>query len=155
VLPLVRPTAAHLHVALQATLPESPIRVRGDENGLSQLVVNLTLNAIEAASGPSRTSPHEPAVEVRVLVDANNRNTARLEVLDSGPGPAADVQDRLFEPLVSDKPDGAGLGLPVAQEIARLHGGELGWERRGEQTCFFVELPVLVGEAKRAATVGG
>ncbi len=177
VLPLVRPTAAHLGVELLWAPPEIPIPVRGDENGLAQLVVNLTLNAIEAASslaglpaGPaswdargsgelqvSHDTRHVaespvPVVEVRVGVDG--AGFARLEVLDTGPGPALEVRDRLFEPLVTDKPDGAGLGLPVAQEIAQLHGGAIGWERRQGKTCFFVQLPLLAGEPPRGASAG-
>ncbi len=174
VLPLLRPTAAHLGVALCWTPPKSAIFVRGDENGLAQLVVNLTLNAIEAASGSAHVSLEEdtpggnddskvvgtdqadrsaqpPTVEVHIV--SGNDGFARLEIVDTGPGPAADVRDQIFEPLVSDKRDGAGLGLPVAREIAQLHGGDISWERRQGKTYFVVKLPILKGESPRGASV--
>jgi signal transduction histidine kinase len=141
VLPLVRPAADHLGVALHWAPPARPLIVRGDESGLAQLVVNLTLNAIEAASGGA--PPEKPAaVEVRVDEGESQSCLARLEIVDNGSGPAADVQDRIFEPLVTDKQDGAGLGLPVAREIAQLHGGDIHWERRNGHTHFVMELPL-------------
>jgi signal transduction histidine kinase len=141
VLPLVRPTAEHLSVDLHWNPPPRPLVVRGDENGLSQLVVNLTLNAIEAAAG--NTASALPAqVEIRLQENDSAPRAARLEIIDNGPGPAAGVQDRVFEPLVTDKPDGAGLGLPVAREIAQLHGGDIRWDRRHGRTHFIVNLPL-------------
>jgi nitrogen-specific signal transduction histidine kinase len=132
----------------------APLLLCGDESGLAQLVVNLTLNAIEAAAGaPSRRGT--PTVEVRLVHADDRRNIALLEVADNGPGPGADVRDRLFDPLVTDKPDGAGLGLAVAKEIAELHRGAIRWERRGDWTCFIVELPLMKEEVSRVATVGG
>jgi nitrogen-specific signal transduction histidine kinase len=94
-------------------------------------------------------------VEVRLARSDEHPTRIALEVADNGPGPAAEIRDKLFEPLVSDKPDGAGLGLPVVKEIAELHRGAIRWERRGEWTCFIVEFPLLKEEETRVATVGG
>jgi signal transduction histidine kinase len=153
ILPLVRPTASHLDVDLRWTPPDEPLLLRGDEVGLAQLVVNLTLNAIEATSGSA--SERHKAVQVRLFRREDDRGAASLEVADNGPGPGAEIRDRLFEPLVTDKPDGAGLGLAVAKEIAELHRGAIRWERRGEWTFFIVEFPLLKEEESRVATVGG
>ena len=79
-------------------------------------------------------------------MEASGENgRAVLRVLDSGVGPAAAVRERLFEPFVTEKPGGTGLGLFVAQRIAKAHQGKIGWERREEMTCFTVELPVEHG----------
>jgi nitrogen-specific signal transduction histidine kinase len=64
-----------------------------------------------------------------------------IRVKDSGPGPAEATKDRLFEPFVSDKSDGTGLGLYVARQIAEAHHGTIAWQRRDGMTCFEVELP--------------
>ena len=54
----------------------------------------------------------------------------------------ADLAETLFEPLVSGRADGSGLGLAIAREIAREHGGELGYASRPGATVFTLFLPV-------------
>ena len=54
------------------------------------------------------------------------------------------VAGSLFEPFVSDKPEGAGLGLAVAREVIAAHGGSIEWKREDEMTRFRVELPLAV-----------
>jgi hypothetical protein len=66
-----------------------------------------------------------------------------LRVGDSGPGPAAATRDQLFEPFVTDKPDGTGLGLYVSRQVAEAHQGTIGWRRENNRTWFEVELPLL------------
>jgi nitrogen-specific signal transduction histidine kinase len=67
----------------------------------------------------------------------------QLAVWDTGPGPGGDVGDAIFEPLVSQKADGVGLGLSVAREVVDHHGGRIRWFRRDQQTCFEIDLPRL------------
>jgi nitrogen-specific signal transduction histidine kinase len=52
------------------------------------------------------------------------------------------VTGRLFEPFVTSKPEGVGLGLAVARQVAESHGGSLSWRRDPDRTCFRIELPV-------------
>jgi nitrogen-specific signal transduction histidine kinase len=70
-------------------------------------------------------------------------------VWDSGPGPAPEIAGRLFEPFVTGKPEGVGLGLAVARQVVEAHGGRIGWERRDGRTCFRVELPAPPPEDSR------
>jgi nitrogen-specific signal transduction histidine kinase len=63
-------------------------------------------------------------------------------VSDSGPGPSEEVAGRLFEPFVTGKPDGVGLGLAVARQVVEAHGGRIGWRREADRTCFTIELPL-------------
>jgi signal transduction histidine kinase len=137
VLELVRPSFVHAGVELQFTPPAEPLVLQGDAEALGQLVTNLVLNALDAAL----TGPHRPP---RVAVDLLRTSDGRglLRVQDSGPGPAAAVRDQLFHALVSTKPDGFGLGLFVARQIAERHDGRLSWERNGETTCFSLEFPL-------------
>ena len=67
---------------------------------------------------------------------------AILEVCDSGPGPAPEIAERLFEPFVTGKPEGVGLGLAVSRQIAKAHGGHIDWRREEDQTCFRVALGI-------------
>ncbi len=68
-------------------------------------------------------------------------------VRDSGPGPSAELAARLFEPFVTGKPEGTGLGLFVARQIAEDHGGSIRWQRCEGMTEFWVELPVVPAQA--------
>ena len=64
-----------------------------------------------------------------------------VEIVDTGPGPPAEIADKLFEPFVTGKEDGIGLGLAVVRQAADAHGGRVSWERRAGRTVFRVELP--------------
>src|SRR5262249_19151490 len=74
--------------------------------------------------------------------DQADSRRAILEICDSGPGVSKEVAERLFEPFVTGKPEGVGLGLAVARQVAEAHGGCITWERRGDCTCFRVEMPL-------------
>ena len=138
VLSLVRPRGRHVGVELQWTPPATRIVILGDREELQELLVNLLLNGIDAAA-QVRAANRE--AWVRIELDEANSPRVRLRVLDSGPGPAATIASQLFEPFVTDKPEGTGLGLAVAKQIAESHGGSLRWSRNDDVTCFEIELP--------------
>ncbi len=134
---LVRPACVHAGIELTAVKPPEPLAVRGNAEELRQLAVNLALNAVDAVSGPERS----PA-RIVVALEAVDASHCALCVRDSGPGPSDEVAPRLFEPFVTGKPEGTGLGLFVARQIAEDHGGTIRWQRCGEMTEFRVELPL-------------
>jgi signal transduction histidine kinase len=153
VIPLVRPAAQHVGVRLDWGPPEKKLQVRGHAEDLEQVIVNLLLNAIEAVAqscGPNAGG--DVAISVRGEPSgASDRVT--IEVQDSGPGPAGEVAQRIFEPLITEKPDGTGLGLFVAKEIVEQHGGTIAWHRRDGRTCFLVSLPSLQPESARVEAI--
>jgi signal transduction histidine kinase len=130
---LVGPQSRHAHTELRVLAPESKaIDLLGDVGQLGQLFLNVLTNALEAA-GPGGW------VEVRWGM-ADGR--AFVEIRDSGPGPTKEVAARLFEPFVTGKREGVGLGLAVARQVAEAHGGSVRWSREANATCFRIELPV-------------
>jgi signal transduction histidine kinase len=137
-LDLLRPQARHAGIDLRWQPPAQDAIVEGDAGQLGQLLLNVIGNAVEAA-GPSGS------VEVRLHVPDAAANGARppavLEVSDSGPGPSPEVAERLFEPFVTGKPEGVGLGLAVARQAAEAHGGRIRWHRCDGRTVFAIELP--------------
>ena len=134
---LVRPACLHAGIELTALKPAEPLCVQGDAEELRQLVVNLALNAVDATSGHEQS----PA-RIVVALEPIDAGRCALCVRDSGPGPSAEVSARLFEPFVTGKPEGTGLGLFVARQIAEDHGGSIRWQRCEGMTEFRVELPV-------------
>jgi signal transduction histidine kinase len=132
---LVGPQCRHAHIELRISASEMPVLgLSADATQLSQLVLNLLTNAIEAA-GPGGW------VEVRWGL-GQPRAHAFVEIRDSGPGPAPEIAARLFEPFVTGKREGVGLGLAVARQVAEAHGGSIRWTREAGCTCFRIELPV-------------
>jgi signal transduction histidine kinase len=152
-LKLVAPAARHVHVQVEFRRPDRPMVVRGEHDALQQLLVNLLINAVDAAAHPRHDgagavgeqavrSPGRIAVDLVVCDDVR----FALVVADSGPGPSEGMGSTLFEPLVTDKSDGSGLGLTVAREIAEQHDATIRWERRDGMTHFVVEFPAVTGE---------
>jgi nitrogen-specific signal transduction histidine kinase len=64
-----------------------------------------------------------------------------VDVADTGSGPPDAIADKLFEPFVTGKEQGIGLGLSVAKQAVDAHGGRLSWERCEGKTAFVIELP--------------
>ena len=137
-LELVRPSCAHAGVELIYRKPDAHILVHGDYNALHQMIINLVFNAAEAASKQT-----DPAAKITVDLEPMGDDRAVLRVRDSGPGPAEDVAQRMFEPFVSGKAEGTGLGLFVARQVVEDHHGVIGWRRENNTTCFSIEFPRL------------
>jgi signal transduction histidine kinase len=107
--------------------------VEGDARQLRQVLVNLIQNAVQAAS---------PRGEVRVA-GAREGGDVALAVEDSGPGVDPATARRLFEPLITTKAQGIGLGLALVKRIVERHGGGVRYEPRpGGGARFLVRLPV-------------
>ena len=133
---LVRPACLHGKIELTRRRSPNNSSYGAMPESLAELLVNLILNALEAARQNAEMPP-------KVVVEASGeKDRAVLRVLDTGVGPAVAVQQRLFEPFVTEKPGGTGLGLFVARRIAEAHQGRIGWDRREQMTCFTVELPI-------------
>jgi two-component system, LuxR family, sensor kinase FixL len=94
-----------------------PVLVDGVQ--IQQVVLNLVRNAIEAMEAVER---RELNIATRAIAEGN---TAEVRVADSGPGIAPEIADRLFQPFVTSKPAGMGLGLSICREIVEAHQGRL------------------------------
>ena len=112
---------------------------QGDPDRLLQAVLNLVRNAVEAKAN---------RVVLRSRAEAGWRDAQRqrvpalrIEVEDDGDGVPDEIAATLFEPMVSGRADGTGLGLALAREIAREHGGELTWRGLDAGSCFMLLLP--------------
>jgi two-component system nitrogen regulation sensor histidine kinase GlnL len=122
------------------SLPE----IEGDADRLAQSLWNLVRNALE--SGASTVSLRTRA-EYNVLIgDTPHRLAVRAEIADNGRGVPEDLAERIFLPLVSGRAEGTGLGLPLAQQVAREHGGSLSYRSRPGHTVFTLLIPVPLQE---------
>jgi two-component system sensor histidine kinase HydH len=105
--------------------------VRCDRRKVLQALVNLVQNAIEA-------SPRGGHITLRAEAAGGQ---ARLSVEDEGPGLSEEIRARVFEPGVTSKRTGSGLGLTIARALARQHGGDVTLERGARGVIASVVLP--------------
>ena len=118
-------------------LPEVP----ADSVQLTQVVVNLARNAIEALAGDNSLQPDQKEITIKTLEENGN---VCITVSDSGPGIQAGVDP--FEMFESNKKDGIGMGLPISRDIIQSHGGQLVYEQSVDRgAVFVVRIPVAPG----------
>jgi len=127
---LLKPQCQHAGTSLSWKSPQEACVISGDATQLSHVFGNVIGNAVEAAGSSG---------EVRVHLERRNGGLV-IEVADTGPGPPEGIAERLFEPFVTGKDQGIGLGLAVAKKAVESHGGKLTWERRDNKTVFRIEL---------------
>jgi len=105
---------------------------------IQQVLVNLLINAVDALEG---VAPGARQIQVRLALDA--RGMLQVEVGDSGPGVPAELAPRLFDPYVTSKSAGLGMGLMICRTIVESHGGSLRHvPQRGGGALFRFTLPV-------------
>jgi two-component system sensor histidine kinase HydH len=114
---LLEGRARRQNVALKTDMPPGPVELFLDAEQIHQVLVNLILNALDAM-------PHggEVRIEVRTTSDPPG---AQVCIRDTGAGIAAPVLARLFEPFVSGKETGVGLGLSICRRLLEAHGGTI------------------------------
>ena len=145
---LVEGRAKQQRVSITEQMPDSPVTVDGDPEQLHQMFVNLLLNGIEAM-------PQGGTLEVAIKTGNREAEPCRVSVSDSGTGIPQSVLDRIFEPFVTSKEHGTGLGLAVSHRIAAEHCGTLLAANRPEGGAVFtVELPVSRGGEMELETHG-
>jgi len=123
---------------LAPDLPESSL----DPGQIQQVLMNLFSNAADSMNAAKRTDP-------RIAVRTRMQNEQiRVVVEDTGPGIAAEVINKLFEPSVTTKPEGHGFGLSTCYRIVANHGGKIVAENGPRGAVFTITIPL---ERKRLA----
>ncbi len=144
---LLAEQAARAGVVIETEEVERDLRCWADSSQLTQVLLNLVLNAIQASEGGGK---------IRVMARGGRPGgagveLAHIDVIDNGAGVPAEVRESLFEPFVTTKARGTGLGLAISQQIIEEHEGSIECEFRRRGTCFSIELPRL-GEGEVGGT---
>jgi anti-sigma regulatory factor (Ser/Thr protein kinase) len=134
---VARTELAFRRVSFELQLARKPLAVFVDRVQMQQVVLNLILNAVDAAA---RRPSNRPLV---ILRTRSRHARAVVEVEDNGAGIEQTDLRRLFEPFFTTKKDGMGLGLTIATDIVRAHGGVLTAAARNKGGAIFrISLPV-------------
>lgn len=136
----LRPHLESAGLRLELRLPETPLQVAGDRDGLSQVLLNLLSNAEKYAASGGVVELEAQSVGEQIVVTVSDR----------GPGVPSGLGERIFEKFfraddaLNSGVQGTGLGLTLARQIARAHGGDLACApRNGGGSCFTLTLPIL------------
>jgi len=112
----------------------------GDREQLIQAVLNIARNAAQARAGSILFRTR--SVRQVTLLRQRYRLALELQVIDDGPGVPEEIQERIFNPLVSGREGGTGLGLSLAQTFVQYHQGVIEFESRPGRTIFRILLPL-------------
>jgi two-component system sensor kinase FixL len=119
--------------------------VQVDRVQIQQVLINLMRNAMEAMRGSERRE-----LIVRASPD-DDRERVMIEVSDTGPGIPEKIADRLFQPFVTSKSNGMGIGLSISKRIVEAHGGEISVARNDAGGATFRFTLPSVGEVQADA----
>ncbi len=145
------------HVTVAVTAPaDGSCSVSGDDDLLHRAVFNLVLNAVQAVSADGRVHVivepvRDPSLD-RSLGALSGTDAVAVRVTDDGPGIPEALRDRLFEPFVTSKPGGSGLGLPIAHRAAEAHRGLVLVDHLARGTRFTLLVPRVQPGAHTSGT---
>ena len=129
VIRIQRPHFAQLNIEIDQLIPTDLPTVTVDKDKIKQALLNLVKNAAEAMPGGGKINIEACATEDGVLID----------ITDTGTGIPLDID--AFEPFMTTKKEGTGIGLVIVRQIVTAHGGNISYRSRpGEGTTFRIEL---------------
>ena len=130
--------AQQKRVRVERNIPESLLLISADAIQIEQVILNLVRNAMDAL----KQMPEDRRV-INIIVEESDAGWITVKIMDMGPGCSDDMVDRLFEPFITSKPEGLGIGLSISQGIVEAHGGVL-WlgDNSNEGATFCFTLPL-------------
>ena len=144
VLVLMRAQILEQHVMIVERFASPLPSVHGDRVQLQQVLLNLLMNACEAMRA------NDPADRVLTATASHANGYIKVAVTDCGVGLAPQVTARLFEPFITTKNEGLGLGLSICRSIVSLHGGSISARNNADRGATIeFSLPVAAAEQKR------
>lgn len=105
-------------ITLSLVLNDPGLELFADQNLVSQVLINLLKNAIEA-------NENNPDGKIRIVAGQDKNNHPEICVIDNGPGIPEENLDKIFVPFFTTRKNGSGIGLSISRQIMRIHGGTL------------------------------
>jgi len=140
---MIEPICRHAEIRFEVETSDTTGPTIADSDAIHAALVNLCMNAIEAAG-------RHGAVR---LVTVSTADGMTIEIRDTGSGPHPDVATTLFEPFVTTKAEGIGMGLVLVRQAATDAGGSVTWRREAGETVFAMNLPAIVPKSSDSCSV--
>jgi len=139
-------------VTLRSDYDPSIPEIDGDPDQLIQALLNIVRNAAQAAASGGTIRLRSRTLRQYTIGTVRHKLVARVDIIDNGPGIPAGMRENIFLPMVSGRPGGSGLGLPIAQSLINQHGGLIECESEPGQTQFTILLPIESEAGKRRSS---
>lgn len=122
------------HIDFTLTCQPESIDMNGDKNQLSQVLLNLLKNSMQALEGKT---------DGTISIHAQQDDRISIDITDNGPGILPELQEKVFIPFFTTKSEGTGIGLSLCKQIIRNHGGHLAiQESQPGKTVFHIDIPL-------------
>lgn len=122
------------HITFTLTCQPESIDMNGDKNQLSQVLLNLLKNSMQALEGKA---------DGTISIHAQQDDRISIDITDNGPGILPELQEKVFIPFFTTKSEGTGIGLSLCKQIIRNHGGHLAiQESQPGKTVFHIDIPL-------------
>ncbi|MGE5496771.1 MAG: sensor histidine kinase [Syntrophothermus sp.] len=125
---------ASANVSLSVSIEPEEMEIAADANLLTQVLINLINNAVQALGGSENGI-------IQMSASIDDQGKALIKVIDNGPGISESLMDKIFIPFFTTRPEGSGIGLSISQNIIRAHGGNISVQSdEGRGTVFSISL---------------
>ena len=132
------PEGIQIYRDYDPSIPE----LEADRDLLIQAFLNIARNAVQAIDDEGKIIFKTRIGRRYTIGQVTHPLVVQVDIIDNGCGIASDLNDTIFLPMVTDKPEGSGLGLPIAQEIVLRHGGTIQTQDNDHGTTFSIILPL-------------
>ncbi|MDJ0778505.1 MAG: nitrogen regulation protein NR(II) [Gammaproteobacteria bacterium] len=132
------PERIRFHRDYDPSIPD----MTADRDLLIQAFLNIARNAVQAIDGEGEVHFRTRILRQCTIGKKNHPLAVQIDIVDSGRGIAEELAETIFLPMITDKPDGSGLGLPIAQDIVSRHGGTILLQSSSAGTTFSTILPL-------------
>ena len=130
------------HIEIERDYDPSIPELMADRDLMIQAFLNIARNAVQAIDGAGKITFKTRIGRNYSIGLKTHPLVVQIDIIDSGRGVAPELHESIFLPMVTDKADGSGLGLPIAQEIVNRHGGAIHLQSSNRGTTFRIILPL-------------
>jgi signal transduction histidine kinase len=121
-------------ISLELKIEPRAKKLTGDKTLLTQVIINILNNAMEALEEIPENR------KIRIAVDVSKQNRTLIRIANNGPAIPAETADKIFIPFFTTRENGSGIGLSLSRQILRLHRGSIHAESSPEVTRFIITL---------------